>query len=188
MLQIVFALSTSIYGLNTAAFARVGYYLGQGLHESAQKVSRLHLYLILIIALFVTMFYMYMYNRLGDYFSKDKIVIQGINTIEVIAAIGYFFLSIFYYAMGTLTAQGKSLPILLAFTIGAWLVGVPMAYFLGIYLQYQLLGIWIGIASGYFVTTCIATIATLSSSWKTQAQIAVQHAHTSTETSHLLEI
>lgn len=188
MLQLFLTLSCPVFGLSSGAITRIGYRLGRGEPRSAQAVSLILLGCILTIASGVVLFYCFGRNYVGHLFSNDPLVWDLIRQICIIAALGYFFLSFFYFSMATLTGQARSLPILMAFLIGAWCVGVPSAYLLGIYWKIGLIGIWIGMSLGYIVTTTIGVTATINSNWIKEAERAQERAsHKIVETTALID-
>ena len=63
---------------------------------------------------------------------------------------------------------------MLAFGTGAWLVGVPTAYYLGLHGTLWFKGIWIGMLCGYVVTSVVGFHAAFfGSDWDLEAQRAV---------------
>ncbi|KAF0687340.1 Aste57867_20907 [Aphanomyces stellatus] len=68
----------------------------------------------------------------------------------------------------------KDVPRIVSFVLGAWIIGVPTAYFLGLRWHLGLLGIWIGMALGYIVTASIAIYAVIISKWSDEAAKAVE--------------
>jgi len=66
-----------------------------------------------------------------------------------------------------------------AFTVGAWLVGVPLAYVLGVHAAHRsLLGVWHGMICGYAVTAAIAfSVAFGRPNWQQEADKAVARSH-----------
>lgn len=65
----------------------------------------------------------------------------------------------------------------MGFAAGAWLIGVPTAYYLGLERTSppQLLGIWIGMLCGYAVTSAIGFyVAFFRANWHEAAAMAVE--------------
>ncbi|RHZ14086.1 hypothetical protein DYB31_000948 [Aphanomyces astaci] len=61
----------------------------------------------------------------------------------------------------------------LAFVSGAWVVGVPTAYLVGIHWHVGLLGVWIGMSIGYAVTTAVTLYGAITANWEAEADKAV---------------
>lgn len=74
-----------------------------------------------------------------------------------------------------LEAQARAQPVMIAFIIGAWFVGVPLSYYLGLgRTAKSFVGVWTGLVSGYAVTSSIGFYyAYCTSSWDEQARRAV---------------
>jgi Na+-driven multidrug efflux pump len=74
-----------------------------------------------------------------------------------------------------LRAQARPLPLMVGFAAGAWLVGVPAAYYMGIASGTKnLLGIWLGMICGYSVTSGIAFAAAFGRpNWALETEKAV---------------
>lgn len=75
-----------------------------------------------------------------------------------------------------LEAQARPVPIMIAFIVGSWGIGVPTAYVLGLCQGRQwLMGVWIGMILGYLVTSAIGFYhAYFKTDWELQAQLAVE--------------
>ncbi|KAF4320321.1 hypothetical protein G195_003160 [Phytophthora kernoviae 00238/432] len=82
-------------------------------------------------------------------------------------------------AQAVLKAQARPMPIMVGFAVGAWLVGVPTAYILGIHQTHpDLLGIWHGMICGYAVTSAIGFAAAFGRpNWQLEAEKAVARSH-----------
>lgn len=78
-----------------------------------------------------------------------------------------------------LRAQARPLPLMIGFATGAWLVGIPSAYYMGLGSDTKnLLGIWLGMICGYSVTSGIAFAAAFGRpNWAIETEKAVQRSH-----------
>lgn len=173
MLDLFLFCTSPIYGLRDSASVRMGYYLGRENPKAARGVSTLLLMCVSAVALVIVLMYVLFQSDVGRIFSTDAQVIDIMTELAQVAATGYFFLSGFYFSMSILSAQNRPLPILLAFTLGAWGVGIPSAYVLKEAYQ-SVVGIWIGLALGYFMTTSIGLYFALSSDWTAEAAKAAK--------------
>ncbi|EQC25864.1 hypothetical protein SDRG_16313 [Saprolegnia diclina VS20] len=185
-MQLVFFLTSPIYGLTDAGVNRMGMYLGAGNPTKAKDVSHLLFACIFSMSAVIALPWMLSRHVIGHVYSNDAAVHEAMATITVVAAGGYMALSVFYYSMATLRAQAKAVPVMLAFICGAWLLGVPSAYVLGVHLELGLLGVWIGMALGYSATTAIGFYHAQRSDWAAEAAKAVERSarkqHPATET------
>jgi Na+-driven multidrug efflux pump len=75
-----------------------------------------------------------------------------------------------------LEAQTRSLPIMVAFIVGSWCVGVPSAFFFGLCQgRRSLSGIWGGMTLGYIVTSFVGFYhAYFQTDWELEAKLAVE--------------
>ncbi|RLN56333.1 hypothetical protein BBJ28_00001529 [Nothophytophthora sp. Chile5] len=73
----------------------------------------------------------------------------------------------------------RPMPVMVGFAAGAWLVGVPVAYMLGVHpSQPSLLGVWIGMICGYTVTSAIGFLTAFGRpNWQQEADKAVMRSH-----------
>ncbi|KAF1794159.1 Multi antimicrobial extrusion protein [Phytophthora cactorum] len=116
-------------------------------------------------------------QQLGWLFSDNPQVIDTFSQICALAALAYFVLAFFYYSFAVLKAQARPIPIMVGFAVGAWLIGVPLAYVLGVH-QTHLLGVWHGMICGYAVTSFIGfAVAFGRPNWQLEADKAVARSH-----------
>jgi MATE family multidrug resistance protein len=80
-------------------------------------------------------------------------------------AFSYVILSLFFVSMGTLQAQARPNFIAASFLVGAWCVGVPLAYTFAHPVHMGIRGLWLGMVVGYAVTTFISGGAALCTDW-----------------------
>ncbi|KAF0694911.1 Aste57867_14253 [Aphanomyces stellatus] len=173
MLYLFLLLTSPITGMGTAGIVRIGMYLGAGDSTRATFVWKL-LSAVNFAAAFVLVIPLLLArDYVGRMFSNDPLVWATMTKICTLAAVGYVLLSLFYSSMSTLIAQARSVPILVSFVCGAWIVGVPSAYVLGLHMQMGLLGIWMGMSAGYGVTTAIALYACFVTDWRGEADRAI---------------
>ncbi|KAF0700940.1 Aste57867_8550 [Aphanomyces stellatus] len=206
MLGLIFFLSSPIYGLESAGITRIGMYLGAGRPRQAKRLAKLLTLCICGLAAIIATVLMLNRHVVGQLYSVDPLVWVAMTQICTLAASGYVFLCVFYSSMAILVAQTRASPILcaflwyiwrftcvlVAFFIGAWLVGVPAAYVIGIVYKMGLLGIWIGMSLGYGITSLVSLRAATLSNWHDEAEKAVDrskhkddHKTTTDETSLL---
>ncbi|OQR89262.1 Multidrug/Oligosaccharidyl-lipid/Polysaccharide (MOP) Flippase Superfamily [Thraustotheca clavata] len=172
MMELIFFLTSPIYGMIDGGSTRMGMHLGAGNAQAARATSGLVFWCIFGLSLLIVIPWFCASGFVGKIFSNDAQVIAMMASISTLAAAGYIIMSLFYYAMATLQAQARTLPIMSSFLIGAWLVGVPSAYIFGFQVQLGLLGIWIGMAVGYLVTTVLGVYFTFKSNWEQEAKKA----------------
>ncbi|CAK4446880.1 unnamed protein product [Aphanomyces euteiches] len=173
MLELFLFVTSPIYGLMTGSTTRIAMHLGGGQPLLAQAVSHLTLACIMTIAVCTSLALIFTQSFLGRVFSKDPQVVYYVGQIATLGACGYILISIFYYSMAVLNAQSRTLPVIIGFFVGAWLVGVPVAYFADIRWGWGLIGVWMGISLGYLITMAFGAWAVLKSDWENEAKKAV---------------
>ncbi|EQC25867.1 hypothetical protein SDRG_16316 [Saprolegnia diclina VS20] len=174
MLNLIFFLTSPIFGMMDGGATRIAMHLGAGQAHAARATSHLVFYGIFGICVLIVVPWLCARSSIGRIFSSDETVVQSMTTISTLAAAGYIIMSLFYYAMATLQAQARTLPIMVSFLVGAWIVGVPLAYVLDFPVNLGLLGIWIGMSVGYIVTTVLGVYFTSKSDWPEEAKKAVE--------------
>ncbi|EQC26281.1 hypothetical protein SDRG_15868 [Saprolegnia diclina VS20] len=171
VMQIVYLVTSPICGLHDAAVSRMGMYLGAGHAEAAAFVSRLVLGAMLFTSACLALPWVLCRHWIG--LTSDPRVVDLISSATVLAAVGYVALSPFFYAMATLNAQARTVPIPRAIVCGAWFVGVPTAYALSQFDSRGLLGVYMGMAFGSGVTTLLGVYFAAFSDWVAEAAKAV---------------
>ncbi|KAF0718626.1 hypothetical protein As57867_001560, partial [Aphanomyces stellatus] len=161
MLGLLFLLNSPIYGLTNAGVLRIGMYLGANEPSQAKQVASILWISVFVVAFVTSAVLVFCRDSIGHLYSIDPQVWASMTLICTLSATGYLVLSFTFSAMvrAILTAQARASPILVSFVLGAWIIGVPTAYFLGLRWHLGLLGIWIGMALGYIVTASIAIYA-----------------------------
>ncbi|ETW01639.1 hypothetical protein H310_06268 [Aphanomyces invadans] len=191
MIMLVFFLTSPIYGLGSAGVIRIGMYLGANEPVKAKQVARVLTICICCLSVAIATVLMLNRNVVGHLYSSDPRVWTSMTGICTLAASGYILLSLFYSSMAILVAQARALPILVAFFSGAWVIGVPTAYVVGIYWHIGLLGVWMGMSLGYGVTTFVAFYGATTTNWEDEAANAVLRSNAKqqqiTETTRLLQ-
>ncbi|KDO21207.1 hypothetical protein SPRG_11060 [Saprolegnia parasitica CBS 223.65] len=186
MMELIFFLTSPIYGMIDGGSTRIGMYLGAGKPQAAKATSHLVFYGIFGLSVVIVIPWLCARSHVGKIFSTDVAVVSSMASISTLAAAGYIILSLFYYAMATLQAQARTLPIMTSFFIGAWVVGVPGAYAFGFPAGLGLLGIWVGMSVGYIVTTVLGVYFTYKSNWPEEAKKAVERSKGRDDGDHLV--
>ncbi|KAJ0397811.1 hypothetical protein ATCC90586_010222 [Pythium insidiosum] len=176
MMELFHFISSPIFGLMGASVTRMGSHLGAGNAARARLVGWIAGCLIAALCA-ITGTGAVLYGRhLGYIFSDDPAVIDIFKRISAYGAVAYLILSVFCYAVIILEAQARSIPIMIAFFAGAWVVGVPSAYFLGVHNGVKsIVGVWQGMLLGYVGSASIAFgVVTCGTDWELQARLAME--------------
>ncbi|DAZ97618.1 TPA: hypothetical protein N0F65_002237 [Lagenidium giganteum] len=176
MMELFFFATSPIYGLINASVTRMGSHLGAGKMVPAIVVAKLAGICIGTLSVTNGLIMVFFKHDLGKIFSNDPLVVDNFAQIASLGGIAYCVLAFFYYSMAVLQAQARSTPVMVAFTAGAWLVGVPSAYFLGIAREPKdFFLIWVGMLCGYVVTASIGFYAAFfNTDWEEETHKAVE--------------
>ncbi|TMW57621.1 hypothetical protein Poli38472_003546 [Pythium oligandrum] len=195
MMELFFFATSPIYGVVNGSVTRMSNHLGAGKPGLARLVAKLAGASIAVLSCTNAFSMVAFKSYIGRIFSDDPAVIDSFKQIGSLGGIAYLVLAFFYYSFAVLQGQARSGPIMIAFAVGAWVVGVPSAYYLGLGRSSQnFVGIWIGMLLGYMVTSSIGFYAAfVKTDWEEQAHLAMERSkkknkrdHESFETEPLL--
>ena len=174
MQQIFVTLSALNYGIMTATTIRVGYYLGEGKPNKSKSVTLIAFVTSLCVGSAIGLSLIVLRNQMGYLFSNDIRVVELSSTLCWIVGPTYVLLSVFFVSVATLQGQGRSTALAVCFLIGAWLVSVPLAWYLTFDLNLDLIGIWYGLVGGYSVIMILTCVAIYKSKWQELSNQAVK--------------
>eukprot|EP00644_Phytophthora_capsici_P017916 jgi/Phyca11/510557/fgenesh2_kg.PHYCAscaffold_62_\ len=179
MMELFFFATSPLYAVVSAAVTRMGTHLGAGKPSEALLAAQMCGLCIVLLTAINGVVVVSARQQLGRLFSDNPVVIATFSQICALAALAYFVLAFFYYSFAVLKAQARPMPIMVGFAVGAWMVGVPVAYVLGVHqTQPNLLGVWHGMICGYAVTSAIGfAVAFGRPNWKLEAERAVTRSH-----------
>jgi MATE family multidrug resistance protein len=171
--QVFWFLSSFMWAVSAATRVRISGYLGSGDEKGAKFGVSVATIVALPSSAVVAISLVLLREEVGKVFSHDPRVLLLVSQIMLLCGCGYFFLGIFYICMATLTAQGRPHLIAVSFVVGAWLVCIPMAFYLkhsdiiffgGISMS-GLFGLWFSMSAGYGVTSLLAAISVCRTDW-----------------------
>ncbi|KAJ0395030.1 hypothetical protein P43SY_003243 [Pythium insidiosum] len=176
MMELFFFATSPIYGVVNGAVTRMGGHLGADKAEAARGIAEIAAICIVVLSVVNGISMVLFRTQLGHIFSDNPAVIDSFRQVASLGAIAYLVLAFFYYSMCVLQAQARPQPVMIAFFTGAWVVGVPSAYYLGLGgAEKSFVGIWIGMLAGYTVTSAIGFhAAAFRTDWQEQARLAVK--------------
>lgn len=179
MMELFMFATSPIFGVIQAAVTRIGIHLGAGQPADAVLGAQLTGACITTLTVVNGVIIVALRRVLGRIFSEDPRVIDMFAHICAFASLAYLVLAFFYYAVAVLRAQARPMPLMVGFGVGAWLVGVPMAYYLGLGRHTpDLVGIWLGMICGYAVTSGVAFAAAFGRpNWELESEKAVKRSH-----------
>jgi len=153
-------------GLGIAVATLVGRYIGSSDLDHAEKSFRSGMVLTLIIAGTVALLFILIPEELVRIFSDDPEVIRMGSSILLIGAVLQFFDAFGIVADGALHGAGDTRVPFLARFILAWVVFLPLAWFLAFYLEGGLIGAWVGSAIHMILLAIYLVWRFQSGAWK----------------------
>lgn len=130
------------FGFGIAIQTLVGNSLGSEDIDKAKYYGYETSKLASIFTLFVAIIFVTIPRLVLHLITNDQVVIETAVPALRIAGIGQIFYSVGVVLANGLQAAGQTLYVMLSEVIVNWFVFVPIAYFLGVYLKFGLLGAW----------------------------------------------
>lgn len=179
--QIIFIVTTIAYvsipfALSTTSTIRIGNCLGGNKYKRARIISYISISISLILAGIVSYIVYTISELVGYMFTNDYTVIYRVTQLAPIAAGFQASYSLQGCIQGILRAAGKQVTIASMIFIFLWLVGLPVAVYLGYYARptYGLLGFWYGITLGMTLLAIILLILLIGTiNWQMEARRAI---------------
>ena len=147
-------------GLSQAATVRAGQALGRGDALALRGEAKAAVALSIIFALLTSALFLLLPDLLvgafvrGDDPARPEVLAVG-ATLLALAAVFQLFDGAQVLAMGLLRGlQDTAVPMVLA-AVSYWLVGLPVAYALGFWMGWDVVGIWIGLLVGLLAASSL---------------------------------
>ena len=145
-------------GIASAATIKTGHSYGQGNLLRVQKFAQVSYHMVLIFMLIAAFFFITCNQYLPYIISDDLSVIQLSAKLIIIAGIFQLFDGTQVVGLGILRGMGDvNIPTYITF-IAYWIIGIPVAYLLGIQLEFGVQGIWYGLAMGLLTSSLLLYI------------------------------
>ena len=155
--QVAISLAAMTYmmasGISSAAAIRSGNYFGSGNHKQL-RLSAISNYHIVIAFMSCTAIIFTLFNHLLPWiYTSDKSVILIAEQLLIVAAFFQLFDGTQVVGLGVLRGMGDvNVPTFITF-ISYWIIGLPVAYLLGIYLDLGVMGVWYGLVCGLMASS-----------------------------------
>ena len=159
--QIVIAIASVTYmvisGIGTAGSIRVGQGLGRSSKGHILKAGTASLLLGgSLIVFFCILFIAFPYYFVAAFINEPKVIAIAVG-LMIVAGIFQVSDGIQAVALGILRGVSDvRIPMYITF-FAYWVIGIPVGAILGIYLQLEALGVWIGLACGLTVSAVLLT-------------------------------
>lgn len=147
-------------GLSQACTVKISYYLEKKDIDSLGKGIIAAFVLSLMLVLFAVLIFLSLPEQiLGAFLAPDDpsrgLIIALGTTLLMMAAIFQVFDSGQVMILGSLRGfKDTKVPMVMA-AFGYWTVGLPLSYYLGIYLEFGAPGVWVGLAVGLALVCCL---------------------------------
>ncbi|WP_154853249.1 MATE family efflux transporter [Cyclobacterium xiamenense] len=139
-------------GLSAAAMVRVGNQLGKNDIARLRQVGFTIFGMVAVFMAVFALFFLLFRNYLPLLYIDERPVIEMAATLLIIA--GFFQVSDGLQVVGLGALRGLSdvkVPTLVTL-VAYWVIGLPLGYVLAFYLEWNELGIWIGLLTGLTLT------------------------------------
>jgi MATE family multidrug resistance protein len=155
--QVAISLASMTYmmasGVSSAAAIRSGNYFGSGNHKEL-RLSAISNYHIVIVFMSCTAIIFTLFNHVLPWiYTSDINVINIAEQLLIVAAFFQLFDGTQVVGLGVLRGMGDvNMPTLITF-ISYWIIGLPVAYLLGIHLNIGVMGVWYGLVCGLIASS-----------------------------------
>lgn len=155
--QVAISLAAMTYmmasGISSAAAIRSGNYFGSGNHKEL-RLSAISNYHIVIVFMSCTAIIFTLFNQyLPWIYTSDKTVITIAAQLLIVAAFFQLFDGTQVVGLGVLRGMGDvNVPTIITF-ISYWIIGLPIAYLLGVHLNLGVMGVWYGLVLGLMASS-----------------------------------
>jgi len=145
-------------GLAAAAAIKSGNYFGAKDHQNL-RTSALSSYHIVMVFMFATaLLFTFGNHFLPWIYTSDNAVIVIAAQLLIIAALFQLFDGAQVVGLGILRGMGDvNIPTIITF-IAYWIIGLPVGYWLGIYLKVGVTGVWYGLTLGLMASVIMLFI------------------------------
>lgn len=155
------------WGLSNAAATLVGQNLGAKQPERAQQSVLLTTKYNIIFMSFVTLLFVCFSELIISFYTEDKVILAyGSQALRIIG-LGYVFYGIGMVMIQALNGAGDTKTPTWINIICFWMIQIPLAWFLAVYLNFGPLGAFIAIPSAETVLALLAFYYFKKGKWKT---------------------
>lgn len=145
-------------GLSAAAAIKSGNYFGAKDHKNLQLSTTASYHIVLVFMCITALIFMFANHLLPWIYTSDNHVINIASQLLIITALFQLFDGTQVVGLGILRGMGDvNIPTLITF-LAYWIMGLPLGYFLGIYLNWGISGVWYGLVLGLMVSAILLFI------------------------------
>jgi len=142
-------------GIAAAATIKTGNYFGVNDHKGVRSSAISHYHIVIAFMAFTALLFSLGCNYLPYIYTTDKAVITVAAQLLIIAAVFQIFDGTQVVGLGILRGMGDvNIPTVSTF-LAYWIVGLPVGYYLGLYLHWGVKGVWYGLVLGLMVSSAL---------------------------------
>ena len=139
-------------GLSAAATIKTGHNFGRKDFQELRLSANSSYHIVLVFMLLMAFVFVLLNEYLPWIYTKDTAVIAVASNLLVIAGLFQLFDGAQVVGLGILRGLGDvNIPTIITF-LAYWIIGLPVAYLLGIQLKLGANGIWFGLTLGLLVS------------------------------------
>ena len=153
-------------GASVAGNVRVGNALGAGDVHRAEVASNLTMACAATMGIINMMILLLFRNVLPRLFTTDVDIIQQAGQLLLISAMYQFPDAIFACTQGIFRGSGRRALSAKFNFIAFYIIGLPLGYFLGITLDFGVVGLWLGMTLGLICVAIAGAIVIIRSDWE----------------------
>ncbi|EUB63422.1 Multidrug and toxin extrusion protein [Echinococcus granulosus] len=174
---IVFQIQSFIYmvplGVCTAVNVRVGQGLGAFDPQRAKHTYMTALFSVFGIVVTTAVPVVLLRHKIPYLFTTDKEVIEEAVKLFPMLLIFQFCEGLGGVSEAVLLACGRQFLGAITIFLGYYVVGLPLGLLLTYKFEIGIIGMWMGLATGFFLTDCVYTFFALRTDWKEQSRRAL---------------
>jgi MATE family multidrug resistance protein len=150
--QVAISLASMTYmmasGVSAAAAIRSGNYFGSGSHRDLRLSAISNYHIVIAFMCFTALIFTLCNHLLPWIYTSDKQVIHIAEQLLIVAAFFQLFDGTQVVGLGILRGMGDvNIPTIITF-ISYWILGLPIAWLIGIQLNLGVVGVWYGLVCG----------------------------------------
>ena len=142
-------------GIASSATIKTGNYLGKRSFTDLRRSAIASYHVVIVIMCCTALLFVFASGLLPYFYTQDVIVVQIAAQLLIIAGFFQLFDGTQVVGLGVLRGIGDvNVPTFITF-LSYWVIGIPLGYFLGIYLNLGVNGIWYGLTIGLLTASIL---------------------------------
>ena len=157
--QIAISLAALTYmmasGIASSATIKTGNYLGEKNFTDLRRSAIASYHVVIVVMCFTAIVFVVASSLLPYFYTNDIKVVEIAAQLLIIAGLFQLFDGTQVVGLGVLRGIGDvNVPTYITF-LSYWIIGIPLGYFLGIYLNLGVNGIWYGLTVGLLTASIL---------------------------------